>query len=195
MPKRPGPKKGSRNWRWEPIIRGTQYGDWTVVSEMPRVGPSRYAYCECKCGAFKAVALSSLKAGTSTKCPSCANKGENNTQFVHGLAKRGKQTVPYQLWAGTRHGARQRGLEHTITPYDIEVPDVCPVLGIKLRPGGSNVGFKDDLASVDRIDSSLGYVPGNIRVISWRANRLKSDNTIDTLEKILVYMRAEIGNS
>ena len=111
--------------------------------------------------------------------------------YVHGLAKRGETTAEYQLWSGTRWSAKKRGLENTITPDDIDIPETCPVLGIKLRPGGS--GFKDDLASVDRIDSSLGYVPGNIRVISWRANRLKSDNTIETLEKILAYMRAEVG--
>jgi hypothetical protein len=74
------------------------------------------------------------------------------------------------------------------------IPKYCPILGIELHSGkGVSHGFKDNLASLDRVDSSLGYVPGNIRVISWRANRLKSDNTIETLEKLLAYMRNEAG--
>ena len=90
----------------------------------------------------------------------------------------------------TRNSAKERGLEHTIRPHDIVIPEFCPVLGIKLREcKGDGTGFKDDLASLDRLDSSRGYVPGNVRIISWKANRLKSNNTIETLEQILKYMR------
>jgi hypothetical protein len=35
---------------------------------------------------------------------------------------------------------------------------------------------------------SLGYVPGNIRVISMRANRIKTDATADELRAVLRYM-------
>ena len=34
-----------------------------------------------------------------------------------------------------------------------------------------------------------GYVLGNVYVISWRANRLKSSATIDELEKIIGYIK------
>lgn len=38
--------------------------------------------------------------------------------------------------------------------------------------------------SLDRIEPDLGYVAGNAIVISNRANRLKSDATIDELRAI-----------
>ena len=75
-------------------------------------------------------------------------------------------------------------------PFDIEVSDIeppkhCPVLGIPLHtvPGlGTN---QHNSASVDRINPKLGYTKGNVRVISMRANLLKSDATIEELEKVL----------
>ena len=188
-----GPKKGSRNWRYVPLDPGTMYGEWTVLSEVPRVGPQRYAYCTCSCGKFQAVNLQSLRDGRSTRCMRCGNQAARNSQYIHGLAGRDRQTREYKIWMSTRQGAKERGLEHTIRPHDIVIPEFCPVLGIKLREcKGDGVGFKDDLASLDRIDSSLGYVPGNVRIISWRANRLKSDNTVETLEAILAYMKANL---
>lgn len=87
-----------------------------------------------------------------------------------------------------RHRARSRGIEFTITETHIQPPLVCPVLGIPLRFGG---GVGNDSPSVDRFNNSRGYVPDNVRVISWRANNLKRDATIEELEKILAYMRGE----
>lgn len=82
-----------------------------------------------------------------------------------------------------RRGADQRNLEFSITAADLlPLPSHCPVLGIELDyvggvgrdPRASN---KYTRASVDRKDSSKGYVPGNVLVVSWRANTLKSDAT------------------
>ena len=44
-------------------------------------------------------------------------------------------------------------------------------------------------ATLDKLVPELGYVPGNVFIISWRANKLKSNMTIDELEKILNYMK------
>lgn len=38
--------------------------------------------------------------------------------------------------------------------------------------------------SIDRIVPELGYVPGNIAIISWRANDLKKDATADEMRRI-----------
>jgi hypothetical protein len=35
----------------------------------------------------------------------------------------------------------------------------------------------------------LGYVPGNVFVICWRANFLKSNASLDELEKIMKYVK------
>ena len=44
-------------------------------------------------------------------------------------------------------------------------------------------------ASLDRADNSRGYVKGNVVVISWRANDLKSNGSADELEAVAAYSR------
>jgi hypothetical protein len=76
---------------------------------------------------------------------------------------------------------------------DVEQPEYCPVLGIKLNYGWSGEGLRDDAkATIDKLVPELGYVPGNVFVISWRANKLKNDMTIIELENILRYMKERI---
>ena len=83
--------------------------------------------------------------------------------------------------------AKKRGHEVTITEDDIEIPTHCPILGIPLEMGTRM--RKDGSPSLDRVNNSKGYVKGNVRVISWRANRLKSDATVEEIKAIYDYMR------
>ena len=76
-----------------------------------------------------------------------------------------------------------------IGPEDVFVPEVCPVLGIPLRSGKGRGGLNDASPTLDRVIGPLGYVPGNVVVISHRANRIKSDATVEELEAILRHAR------
>lgn len=88
------------------------------------------------------------------------------------------------------HLARQRakrlGLPCTITRADIIVPAVCPVLGIPIGVARGTVS--DGSPSIDRVRPELGYVPGNVRVISFKANTIKSNATADDLRRVLQYV-------
>ena len=87
---------------------------------------------------------------------------------------------------GAKQRARKKELSFNIDLDDIIIPEYCPVLDIKLiRHVGERSGFFDDSPSLDRINPSLGYVKGNVRVISARANLLKNNATIDELQKVL----------
>jgi hypothetical protein len=68
-------------------------------------------------------------------------------------------------------------MEFSITASDITIPDTCPVLGIKLKISERGSGRQNTAPSLDRVDNTKGYVPGNVEVISWRANALKRDIT------------------
>ena len=63
----------------------------------------------------------------------------------------------------------------TLKADDLVVPEICPVLGIPIFFGGPP--FSPNTPSLDRLVPKLGYTKENVRIISWRANRLKADCT------------------
>lgn len=58
------------------------------------------------------------------------------------------------------------------------LPTVCPLLGVELCYNGPLSAVSP---SLDRKDSSKGYVPGNVWVISHRANVIKNNATAEEL--------------
>ena len=95
------------------------------------------------------------------------------------------------LLKGAKERAKNQGIPCTIGKEHIVIPTVCPILGIPITINvlGNNGGNRDQSPSLDKVKPELGYVPGNVRVVSNKANRLKADNTIETLEAILKYMK------
>lgn len=93
-----------------------------------------------------------------------------------------------KLHHGARCRAKERGLEFAITPDDITVPDNCPVLGVPLRRGKGCL--QSNSPSLDRIDPTKGYAPGNIQVISHRANTLKNNATLEEIEALYLHMKS-----
>lgn len=85
--------------------------------------------------------------------------------------------------------AKRSGIYFDLVPEDIQIPTHCPVLGIELQRGKD--GINPNSPSVDRFDNTKGYTRDNIRIISWRANTLKRDATIEEIEAILRYMKQE----
>lgn len=61
---------------------------------------------------------------------------------------------------------------------------LCPVFGFYMDWGGETTVEKDTSPSLDRIDPDIGYVVGNVRFISNKANRVKSDQKLDKLVKL-----------
>lgn len=95
--------------------------------------------------------------------------------------KQYNQTHPAQrLYNSARARALRNKIEFTITQEDIVIPTHCPYLGVEL----TNIqlkGRQPSNLSLDRVDNTKGYVPGNIQVISDLANRMKQDATKEQL--------------
>ena len=93
------------------------------------------------------------------------------------------------MWRRAKARAKKAGLEFSIEVEDIFIPKNCPVFGFKLE---FNIGgFKDNSASLDRIDNSKGYVKGNIQVISYKANAMKNSATFEEVEKLYFFLKPE----
>jgi hypothetical protein len=95
----------------------------------------------------------------------------------------------YYLWYVARTRSRQNGTEFTIVKEDIIIPKTCPILDIELTKGD---GYLPNAMSLDRIDNTKGYIPTNVRVISRKANLMKSSLTLEILEKLIKYIKKEI---
>lgn len=107
------------------------------------------------------------------------------------LSQEWRDRNPKHLMLGNAKArAKNFNIEFSITVDDYDIPSLCPVLNIPIfRIRGKQT---DNSPALDRIDNSKGYIPGNVRVISHKANRMKSNLTIDILEKLLRYMKGEL---
>jgi len=99
-----------------------------------------------------------------------------------------RENPAYYLWRTAKARAKNTGVPFEIDPTDLVIPAVCPIMGDPIDVLTSNYQTG---ASVDRVINELGYVKGNVRVISRKANRLKGDADIETLERVIAYMRGE----
>ena len=82
------------------------------------------------------------------------------------------------LW-NIKSRAKRKGIPFDLNEDEIEFPEVCPVFK---KPFAFGLGKLNDLSpSLDRIDNSKGYIKGNIIIVSWKANRIKNDATIEEL--------------
>jgi hypothetical protein len=117
----------------------------------------------------------------SAKCHSRARQNIYNKKAALLYPKR-------FIYTRAKQRADELHREFTITQADIEdIPETCPVFPwIRLAlPTGKGRGDYPNGPSIDRIDSSRGYVPGNVRIISKRANLLKSDGTLREFEALV----------
>lgn len=98
----------------------------------------------------------------------------------------------YLMWQLTRQRSKRAGIPFDLEPSDIVIPERCPILGIALDGQGTRDSRPDGTPSLDKVIPALGYVKGNVRVISMRANRIKDNATLEEIEAIARYMRESI---
>jgi hypothetical protein len=90
-----------------------------------------------------------------------------------------------------RYRCKRDGIPFDITPADIIIPERCPLLPeIKLARGHGVL--QPCSPSLDRLDPTKGYVRGNIWVISYRANAIKQNASLQELETLVGNLRLEL---
>jgi hypothetical protein len=101
------------------------------------------------------------------------------------------KNVAKLLLHGAKVRARKKGLEFNIEISDIVIPKRCPILGALLHVRGPE-RMRRPLPyspSLDRIDPEKGYVKGNVRVVSHRANAIKLDASLEEIRKLYTFMK------
>lgn len=125
-----------------------------------------------------------LPKGVHHNTKHCSKACKNNYYYK---GKKKREPEKFFFWRAKKR-AEERGWDFTIELSDIKIPKTCPVLGIPLKckeyiKGESGADYGSP--SLDRIDPKKGYIKGNVRVISNRANILKSNATKDEIRSIL----------
>ena len=133
------------------------------------------------------------------KCRECSSaeyrRWKESPGYTIRLAKaredraRLKRENPKLRWSSyAKPAAKQRAKQRQI-PFDLTteyifsiVSDRCPLLGIELSY--TNKTSLPNSAALDRIDGALGYVHGNVWVISMLANRIKTNASLEQLEML-----------
>ena len=88
---------------------------------------------------------------------------------------------------------REHGIPFDITADDLmPAPLKCPVFGFKLDWYKDGRGGSDESPSIDRLIPELGYVPGNVTLISYKANRIKNDSDLSELKKVSDWVEAQM---
>ena len=84
--------------------------------------------------------------------------------------------------------AKELGFDFNISEEDVIIPTHCPILGVELVLNEGKLAGNS--ASLDRIDSSKGYVKGNVWVISHKANAMKSNATLAELKLFAMWVNS-----
>ena len=107
--------------------------------------------------------------------------------------KRFEENPKLQILAKAKQRAKESGVPFAISLDDINIPDRCPALGIPLVRGKGKTHAGSP--SLDRIIPSLGYVQGNVAVISHRANIIKQNATAEELRAVALWVERVTSQS
>lgn len=158
-------------------LTGRTFGRVVVRTFSYRDGHSKDHYlCECSCGNTKIIQGRSLLEGKTRSCGCLRDEVARLPKPNRRLPNEGGKK--HQLFLSIKRRAKHRNLDFSITESDFTLLAFsnCHYCGSK----PSNVftaknGDKLEYGGVDRIDSELGYVNGNVRPCCAICNRAKSD--------------------
>lgn len=149
---------------------GQSFGKWTVLGkDESHCSKNTHWLCRCECGFEKSVDGSHLRKGHSLSCRKCSEE-------------KPKDRLNSKYWHHLKHSAKIRDIDFDLSKEYLwslfcKQNKKCALSGIDLTmattlkkhmKGGTT-------ASVDRIDSSKGYIEGNVQWVHKSINKMKMD--------------------
>ena len=170
------------------------------ISKPCKRGHNSYRKAEngqcCKCSSIANKERSKLTdLEKHKKMRERIDKQWNNSISGKNAKQRWKERNPKWAWVisavgGAKTRAREKGIPFALTKehvYSI-LTDICPILGYEFIFIG-NKQMSERSPSIDRINPKLGYVDGNVAIISVKANAIKSNASWEEIEKVAKWLK------
>jgi hypothetical protein len=171
-------KKNGGQFKFEIPKIGTKFTDWEVIdNNLIEIKKHHWCVlCKCVCGNEKHVRLPALMSGRSKGCE-CRAIRIRKAQIIS------EGELSQTLYGRYLKSAKVRNIEFNVSMkylWDLFLKQKgkCVLSGLDLvlektvvrTKGGANI-----TASPDRINSSLGYIEGNIQWVHKDINKIKQD--------------------
>lgn len=112
---------------------------------------------------------------------------EFKAEFRKKVSKYRRADYRPDMLARAKRRAEDLSLPFDLTKDDVPLTTHCPVFGFAFEPGRGKVCMTTP--TLDRIIPELGYVKGNVIVVSFKANLIKSSATPEEIMKVAKFYR------
>lgn len=171
-------------------INGNVYGKLRVINEIERPSDKKYGHrwflCKCECGNDVKIAIEKLLYENIQSCGCLHKRRGPDSPFWKGCGE-----ISADVFGNYRRGAKaNKAFGRSEKEFSVSIEYLwelflkqnkkCAISGLELSfdPYGSGKKFKETnkvTASLDRINSSIGYVGGNVQWIHKRINIMKNE--------------------
>lgn len=183
---------------------GKRFGKWTVVDVNDYIHLyrkdgkilERQYKCVCDCGTEKYIRTSHITRGLSKQCDKCRLQ----SYYTNKIG-----CIPMMDIQRYKVGAQKRKKEWAVEPqylYELyeQQKRLCAISGVPIEfseKGKGTTGAKDiSTASLDRIDSSKGYVVGNVQWVHKDVNKMKMNLQEEDFFRMIkqIYEHKQLNN-
>lgn len=183
------------------VKNNEKYGEWTVIDQTPMKSNfgNVYVLCKCTCGTISKIMRCRLKDGKTKGCKKCSSS--RNKQALGKGKHKGCGEVSKEIFKRIkRHSQDRRRKDISKMPFTITIEyiwdlyvkqkGICAISGLPLmlhlkgKKVTSHDYFSYVTASLDRIDSNIGYIPGNVQWVHKWVNIMKNSMSDEQLKYI-----------
>jgi hypothetical protein len=156
-------------------IINKKFGKWTVIDYLGtnKWRPKRHLYkCKCECGNERTIRGDTLTRGVSKSC-GCVNRHIN----INNRRWKGYGEISATYWGHIKRDSIRRKKDFNLTIEYIwnlylKQNRKCALTNLEIT-FPKRLRDYNGTASLDRIDSSKGYIEGNVQWIDKRINFMK----------------------
>lgn len=188
--------------KYNNIHKDQQFGDWIVLTDPYPLHKyegygSWFVKAKCKCEREVEVSIYTLCSGESKMCKTCSNTIRANLPRVYNYKLLGDFTSTH--YRRIMRGAKERNTEFNVSMeylWDLfsKQDGKCALSGMKItllpQKCKNPKSHSKFVASLDRIDSSIGYVEGNLQWVHKWINIMK--NILSNNE--FIYLCKQVAN-